>query len=76
MHHLLAQAARLAPSRRMAKPARDAHETLLTRLDEAGRIDSERASVASARVAAPKGGSSRGRTRRIAANRERSAILW
>lgn len=52
------------------------HETLLTKLDEAGRIDWERASVDSARVAAPKGGSPRGRTQRIAANRARSAILW
>ena len=52
------------------------HETLLTKLDEVGRIDWERASVDSARVAAPKGGSPRGRTQRIAANRARSAILW
>lgn len=52
------------------------HETLLTKLEDAGRIDWERASVDSARVSAPKGGSPRDPTRRIAANRARSAILW
>ena len=52
------------------------HEALLTKLEDAGRIDWERASVDSARVAAPKGGSPRDRTRRTAANRARSATLW
>lgn len=39
------------------------HETLLTKLEDAGRIEWERASVDSARVTAPKGGSPRGQTR-------------
>ena len=52
------------------------HRALLDRLGEADRIDWERASLDSAAVAAPGGAKRRGPTRRIAANRARSAILW
>src|SRR5919205_579984 len=55
------------------------HTTLLDRLGEADRIDWSRASIDSASVPA-KGGAARARTwgptRRIAANRAASAILW
>ncbi len=52
------------------------HETLLDRLGETNRIDWGRASLDSAAVAAPGGAKRPARTRRIAANRARSATLW
>ena len=52
------------------------HRTLLDRLGEADRIDWGRASLDSASIPAKRGASASGRTRRIAANRARSAILW
>jgi len=52
------------------------HRTLLDRLGEADRIDWSRASLDSASIPAKRGASASGRTRRIAANRARSAILW
>ena len=52
------------------------HRTLLNRLGEADRIDWSRASLDSASIPAKRGASASGRTRRIAANRARSAILW
>jgi len=51
------------------------HRTLLDKLSEADRLDWSRASIDSATVPAPRGARSPGRTRRIAANREPSAIL-
>ena len=59
---------------------RKLHETLLTKLEDVDRIDWQRASVDSARVAAPKEESPRDPTQRIATNtklfhRARSAIL-
>lgn len=52
------------------------HQVLLDRLGEADRIDWSRASLDSASVSAPGGAKRPDRTRRIAANRARSAILW
>ncbi len=52
------------------------HRELLDRLGEADRIDWSRASLDSAAVPAKRGASASGRTRRIAANRARSATLW
>ena len=52
------------------------HHTLLDRLGEAGQIDWSRAALDSASIPAKRGATSSGRTRRIAANRARSAMLW
>jgi transposase len=52
------------------------HQTLLDRLGEADQIDWSRASVDAAMTPAKRGANSPGRTRRIAAKRDRSAILW
>jgi transposase len=52
------------------------HHALLDRLGEAGRIDWSRASLDSASVPAKGGAHSPVPTRRIAANRARSATLW
>ncbi len=52
------------------------HRELLDRLGEAGRIDWSRASLDSASVPAKGGAIASAPTRRIAANRARSAILW
>jgi transposase len=52
------------------------HRALLDQLGEADRIDWSRASVDSASVPAKRGAKRPGPTRRTAANRGRSAILW
>ena len=52
------------------------HRLLLERLQAAGQIDWRRAALDSATVPAKRGAPRRARTRRIAANRARSAILW
>ena len=52
------------------------HRTLLDRLGEAGQIDWSRASLDSASIPAKRGAISSVRTRRIAQNRARSAMLW
>ncbi len=52
------------------------HRALLDRLGHADRIDWSRACLDSASVPAKKGASRPARTRRIAANRARSATLW
>jgi transposase len=52
------------------------HRVLLDRLGQAGHIDWSRASADSATVPAPGGALKPGQTRRIAANRARSAMLW
>jgi transposase len=52
------------------------HHTLLDRLGEAGQIDWSRVSLDSASIPAKRGATSSAPTRRIAANRARSAILW
>jgi transposase len=52
------------------------HQTLLDRLGEADRIDWSRASLDCASIPAKRGATSLARTRRIGANRARSAILW
>ena len=52
------------------------HHTLLDRLGEAGQIDWSRASLDSASIPAKRGAISSARTRRIAANRARNAMLW
>ena len=52
------------------------HRVLLERLSNAGHLDWSRASLDSAAVAGEKGGQKPARTRRIAENRARSAILW
>src|SRR5215212_4899323 len=52
------------------------HQMLLDRLGEADRLDWSRASLDSASLPAKRGATSRGRIRRIGANRARSAILW
>ncbi len=52
------------------------HQTLLDRLGEREAIDWSRAALDSASVPAKQGGPRPGRTRRTAANRARSAILW
>ena len=52
------------------------HHTLLNRLGERGRIDWSRASLDAASVPAKRGASTPAPTRRIAANRAASAMLW
>jgi transposase len=52
------------------------HQLLLDRLGQADQIDWSRASVDSTSVPAPGGAQAPAATRRIAANRARSAILW
>jgi transposase len=52
------------------------HRVLLDRLGEANEIDWERASLDSASVPAKRGARRSARTRRIAANRARSATLF
>ena len=52
------------------------HQTLLDRLGEREAIDWSRAALDSASVPAKKGDPPPGRTRRTAANRARSAMLW
>ena len=52
------------------------HRVLLERLADAGQLDWSRASLDSASVAAKRGAAKPARTRRIAANRARSATLW
>jgi transposase len=52
------------------------HQVLLEELAQADRIDWDRAALDSAAVPAPGGAKKRARTRRIAANWARSAILW
>ncbi len=52
------------------------HRELLDRLGEADQIDWSRASLDSASIPAKRGARASGRTRRIAANRARSAMLW
>jgi transposase len=52
------------------------HRVLLDRLGQADRIDWSRACLDSASVPAKKGAPPRGRIRRIAANRPRSATLF
>jgi transposase len=55
---------------------RELHRVLLDRLGEADEIDWSRASLDSASVAAKRGARQSARTRRIAANRARSATLF
>ena len=52
------------------------HHVLLDRLGEAGKIDWSRASLDSSSIPAKRGANSSDRTRRIAANRARSTMLW
>ena len=52
------------------------HQVLLDRLGETGQIDWSRVSVDAQGVPAKRGACSSARTRRIAANRARSAILF
>ncbi len=52
------------------------HHLLLARLQLAERIDWSRVCVDSSSVPAPKGAPPQGRTRRIGANRARSATFW
>jgi transposase len=52
------------------------HRTLLDRLGEADRIDWSRVALDAASIPAKRGAMPSDRTRRIAANRARSAILW
>lgn len=52
------------------------HRALLERLADAGALDWSRASLDSASVAAKRGAPRPAPTRRTAANRARSAILW
>lgn len=52
------------------------HHALLQRLADADKLDWSRASLDSASVAAKRGAKRPGRIQRIAANRDRSAILW
>ena len=52
------------------------HQALLQRLQDAGEIDWERASLDSASVPAPGGATRPARTRRIVASWARSAISW
>lgn len=52
------------------------HRTLLERLADADQLDWSRAALDSASVAAKKGARPPAPTRRIAANRARSAMLW
>ena len=55
---------------------RELHRVFLDRLGEADRIDWERASLDSASVPTKRGASGPARTRRIRANRARSAMFW
>ena len=55
---------------------RKMHQMLLDRLGEADQIDWSRASLDSASVPAPGGARKPARTRRIGANRARSATWW
>jgi transposase len=52
------------------------HRELLDRLGEADQIDWSRASLDSASIPAKRGANASARTRRIGANRARSAMLW
>ena len=52
------------------------HQTLLNALGDTDQIDWTRAAIDSATVPAPRGAQQPGRTRRIAANWARSAMLW
>ena len=52
------------------------HRLLLDRLGEAGQIDWSRAALDSASIPAKRGARPSVRTRRIVANRARSATLW
>ena len=52
------------------------HRALLDRLGEADRLDWSRASLDSASVPAKRGARASAPTRRIGANRARSAMLW
>ena len=52
------------------------HRVLLERLADAGQLDWSRAALDSSTVAAKRGAPRPARTRRIAANRARSATLW
>ena len=52
------------------------HRVLLEWLADAGQLDWSRASLDSASVAAKRGAPRPAQTRRIAANRARSAMLW
>jgi len=52
------------------------HRTLLDRLADADQLDWSRAALDSSSIAAKKGALPPARTRRIAANRARSAMLW
>jgi transposase len=52
------------------------HRILLERLADAGKLDWSRAALDSSSIAAKIGALPPARTRRIAANRARSAVLW
>ena len=52
------------------------HRILLERLADADKLDWSRAALDSSSIAAKKGARPPARTRRIAANRVRSAMLW
>ena len=52
------------------------HQVLLDRLGDAGQIDWSRAALDSTSIPAKRGATPSDRTRRIAANRARSAMLW
>jgi transposase len=52
------------------------HQALLDRLGEADQLDWSRTSLDSASIPAKRGAKPPGRIQRIAANRDRSAILW
>ena len=52
------------------------HQALLARLGEADQLDWSRTSLDSASIPAKRGAKPPGRIQRIAANRDRSAILW
>jgi len=52
------------------------HRILLERLADADQLDWSRAALDSSSIAAKKGARPPARTRRIAANRARSAMLW
>ena len=52
------------------------HRILLERLADADKLDWSRAALDSSAIAAKKGALPPARTRRIAANRARSAMLW
>jgi transposase len=52
------------------------HQALLDRLGEADHLDWSRTSLDSASIPAKRGAKPPGRIQRIAANRDRSAILW